>query len=114
MRVAVAVLGEQADSGEEIGDAVGGFLFRHAVDPHRLADDVAYGDARVERGVGVLEDHLDLATEFAQILSPSGGDVSLTEHDLAGRGWHEAQQRATEGGLAATRLANHAEGLVGQ
>ncbi|HRQ23987.1 MAG TPA: hypothetical protein PLF42_11230, partial [Anaerolineales bacterium] len=33
----------------------------HAVDDERFADDAADGHARVERGVGVLEDHLHVA-----------------------------------------------------
>jgi hypothetical protein len=113
VRIAVAVFGEQTNSGEKVGDAVGGFFLRHAVDAHGLADDVANGNARVERGVGVLEHHLDLATQFAQILSASGGDIALAEHDLPGGGRHEAEQRAAEGGLTATGFADHTKGFVG-
>ena len=44
----------------------------HAVDQQRLADDVADRHARVERGVGVLEDHLHVPAQRPQRRAGAG------------------------------------------
>ena len=50
-----------------------------AVDPERVADDLADPLARVERGVRVLEDHLHLAPERAQLPPRERRDVGAVE-----------------------------------
>ena len=60
VRVAVGMLGTQADLGHHVGDAVLDLgLVGDAVDAQRIGQRAAHGLARIERGVGVLEDHLD-------------------------------------------------------
>ena len=62
VRVAVAKLGAQADRVEELDDApVERRPAGEPVQPQRLADDLAARHPRVQRGVGVLEDDVDLA-----------------------------------------------------
>ena len=74
VRVAVVVLGVQADAVHELLDAP----LRVAlglVDPERRADDRADRLARVERRVRVLEDHLHLAPVGAHLARGELGDV---------------------------------------
>jgi hypothetical protein len=65
--IAVGVVRVEADHLQQLLDggppaALGGGV---AVDVERLPDDVPHGHARVQRGVGVLEDDLDLASQLA-------------------------------------------------
>ena len=68
VRVAPAVLGQEPDLPEQLLHA--GVAAPPApgepVDGERLADDLAHGHARVQRAVGVLEDHLDPAAHRAE------------------------------------------------
>ena len=66
VRVAAHLLRRQPDAAEQRGDAVLDLAAaRDAVDDERLADELADRHARVERGVGVLEHHLDVAADRA-------------------------------------------------
>ncbi len=40
-----------------------------AVDHRALGDDVLHGHARIERGVGILKDHLNLARIHAEVIA---------------------------------------------
>ena len=63
VRVAVVVLGVEADPLEQLLHRAPGRSSPVTIpwSAHRVADDLADALARVERGVGVLEDHLHLA-----------------------------------------------------
>ena len=112
VRVAVRVGGVEADGAHQGADALLAFGARaHAVDLGALGDDLAHGHARVERGIGVLEDHLHPAGEGAAGAA-GGGDRGVLEDDLAGGGRVDAHDGAAEGGLAAAGLADEAEGLA--
>ena len=64
VRVAVVVLGAQSDSLEELADLALQFLARgEPVKPQRVADDLSDAVARIQRGVGVLEDDLHLTAQ---------------------------------------------------
>ena len=82
------------------------------VDPHGLGDDVAGGHARVERRVGILEDHLHVLAGGDQVLGLELGEVLALEDDLAGGGPVELGDGAGGRGLAAAGLADEAEGLA--
>jgi hypothetical protein len=72
-------------------------------------DGVLDGQARVERGVAVLEHHLHLAAELAQRqVRPADAPV---EDDLAASG-DQVHQQPRGGGLAAARFADDAERLA--
>ena len=63
--IAVEMLVAQADQRQQLGGAIGALPRREpdevVMDLQRLGDDVVDGHARIERGVGILEDDLDLA-----------------------------------------------------
>jgi len=82
------------------------------VHPHRLGDDVADFHARIERAVGVLEDHLDAPAQRAQFLGPQAREVVAVVDDFAGSRPLEQQDAAAGGGLAAAALADKSEGLA--
>ena len=68
VRIAVGVVGLQADELEQFLDAlVDALTLREFVDAQRLADDVADGHARIERRERVLEDDLHRPADLAHI-----------------------------------------------
>ena len=82
VRVAVDVLGVEADHVQQVLRPRLAVALRRdlGVDLERLADDVADRHARVERGVRVLEHHLDVAAQLPAASRPdSGGDVLALE-----------------------------------
>ena len=83
-----------------------------AVDRERLGDDVADGHARVERRVGILEDHLHVRRRRRSSAPLSGRDVAALEADRARGRLDQAQYGAADGRLAAPALAHEAEGLA--
>ena len=67
VRVAVAVLGGEADSRAAVGDPLRrAFLAGASVDVERLADDVVHRHLRVQRGVRVLEHDLHVLPQRPQ------------------------------------------------
>lgn len=85
---------------------------RDFVDGERLAHGGPDGHARVQRGVGVLEDDLHIAPAPSHGGAVQGEEVLPLEEDLAGGGLLEAEDAPTEGGLAGAGLAHEAEGLA--
>src|SRR6059036_3354593 len=85
---------------------------RHAVNRQRLRDRIHHGEARVERFVRILEDHLYAATEVLQRPSLQRGDVVAVEQELAFRGLFEFHEEATRGRLPAARLSDDPEDLA--
>ncbi len=82
------------------------------VDLVRLADDVADRHARVERGVRVLEDHLDVAADRLQGAAREAGDVLALVADLPAGGALQVDEHPGHRRLAAAGLADDAEGLA--
>ena len=111
VREALGVVGVQADGLEQLGHAVApGLALGQAVDRQRLADDRADRHARIERGIRVLEDHLDLA--------PVGEEPAVAERrevgriavvHFAGGGPEELDDGPAERRFAAAALADQAE-----
>jgi hypothetical protein len=83
------------------------------VDVQRLADDVLHALARVQRGVGVLEDHLDLPPQLEPARAIGARHVLARELDLTRGGPEQAEDELAERRLARARLAHHAEGRAG-
>src|SRR3990167_2257845 len=113
MRVALVMLGAQADLLHHRLPPLAPFQARQAgVDQQRLAQLVADLLPRVERGVGVLKDHLHITTQLLAL-----GLVG-TRHLLSGNlqraraGLLDQRQGAGQGGLAAAGLADHRQGLA--
>ena len=75
MRIAVGVIGGEADVPQHVGDAILDLArVGHAVQAQRIGERAAHGLARIERGVGVLEHHLHGAREAAAIDRCVGAD----------------------------------------
>ena len=73
VRVAVVVLRVEADQLQQVlHRALDAVLGLDVLDPERRADDRADGVPRVQRRVRVLEDHLHVAAQRAQLALPTG------------------------------------------
>jgi hypothetical protein len=85
VRVAQCHVREEADHLQQLSDAVVDLVIRQdAVDVHRLADDLAYRHARIERRVRVLEDHLHLLADGDHLVALHLREVDAVEQDLTG------------------------------
>src|SRR5215218_9721506 len=111
VRIARRMLWPQADLREHRGDAgVDLAVVRHAMQAKRRRERRPDGLARVERGIGVLEDELrDTGPRHAV---HAGADLMAVEKDAAARRRLEAEDRQGEGRLAAAGLADDAEALA--
>src|SRR5208282_1930421 len=78
----------------------------------RLADDVADSEARVERGVGVLEHHLELAPVGPHLAARQRIDALAVDADLARGRVEQFEDRLARGRLAAPALADEAQSLA--
>ncbi len=115
VRVAVDEVGVQPDPLQQVARPGGSLLGRHdvGVDLPGLRDDVADGHPRVQRGVRVLEDDLDVAAQPPQVLALEVGDVvALVEHPAARR-LLQGQQQLGDRRLAAAGLPDQTERLAG-
>ncbi len=77
--------------------------------PQRLADELADPLARVQRRVGVLEDHLHLPPQRPHLAPGEAGDLLAVEADRAGGRLDQLQDGPAERRLAAARLPDQAE-----
>ena len=78
----------------------------------RIPDDLPDALAGVERRVGVLEDHLDLAPHWAKILAGEPDHLLAAVLDGAGGRLEQLDDRPAERRLAAAGLADQPEGLA--
>ena len=102
VRVAVVVLGVEADEFEQflhVAFDPAGHL--DVLQPERGAYDPSDRVPGVERRVGVLEDHLDLAPQRAHLALTQVRDVVAVDHDLAAGRLVQPDQQAAGGGLPA-------------
>ena len=77
-----------------------------------LSHDVLDLGALVQRGHGVLEDHLHLADDLTvQLLGDLAVDLLALEEDVAARGRVDAADGTANGGLAGAGLADQREGF---
>ena len=79
----------------------------------RLGDLIARPHARVERGLGILEDDLQLAAAAAELLALELQPVDTAEANLSGVRREQPGHDSPGRGLAAARLADEGEGLAG-
>jgi hypothetical protein len=75
---------------------------------HNLAD----GLSRVERGIRVLEDHLDVTANRLEVARRRLGDVVAVVEDLPARRLLQAGDQPTRCRLAGPGLSNEAERLA--
>jgi hypothetical protein len=78
----------------------------------RFGDDVARRHARVQRGVRILEHHLQAAAERQQLLAAQAERVDAVEPHGAGVGALQHQQCSCQRGLSAAGLADQAKRLA--
>src|SRR5205814_10410006 len=86
---------------------------RQAMYGERLADDIARGHARIERGKRVLEHVLHLAPVRPQLRLADLCDVVAVDLDGATGGLDQPQHGARHRGFAATGFADETERLDG-
>ena len=82
------------------------------MDRKRLADDLRDGLPRIERRIGVLEDHLHLASQRTEPTVGQVRDVLALEPDRSGCRIEETQHQAGCRRLAAAGLADDPERLA--
>ena len=78
----------------------------------RLGDDLPHRHSRVQRAVGVLEDHLEPAPDLPQLALGQRGEVAALEDDLARGRLLELEDAPAGGRLAAAGLPDQAQGLA--
>jgi hypothetical protein len=114
VRVLVHVCCAQADRCQCFGSAfalhgAAGFGQRF----ERLGDDARHGLARVERAVGVLEHHLEIAPRGAQLGLGQRMQIATFEAHAARGGRVERHHEARDGRLARARFTDDAHALAG-
>src|SRR4030095_2763238 len=87
-------------------------LASDTVHAHRLDQRLADPPARIERGVRILEDDLQLAAQLPQMRPARRDHVLALEDDLARVGFDQTKRGAPGRRLAAAGFANQAEGLA--
>jgi hypothetical protein len=110
MRVFLHVAGVKADFFHEGCDGVAELGFAEGT---ALADGFGKGGvdgvARVEGGVGILEDHLEVEPPLADGFVGQGGEVFSLEDDCSGGGALELHDGAREGGFATAGFSDETE-----
>src|SRR5580704_8533989 len=114
MRKALRRLRRQADEIQELAYAPPRCLARlgDSVDAQRLGDDIGDPHARIEGGIGILEDHLEASPQRAQHAVARMRDVDPVEADLSARGLLDPHDDAPKSRLAAARLTDQADRLA--
>ena len=100
----------QPDVLEGAPDAPVVLAARHPLDDERLGDDRGHSLTRVQRLVGVLEDHLHPPAQLAQ--APLAVHGLAVQRHVAGGGRHQAEHGAGKGGFPATGLPHHSQDLA--
>ena len=111
VRIAVGEsFGTQSDLAEQFARQCPRRVVARAVNPGAERDRFLDGQARIERGVGVLEHHLHAAAQFAQRQGPT--DLHAVIDDVAGIARHQVHQQPRGGRLAAAGLADDPDGFA--
>src|SRR4029079_3453166 len=114
VRIAPHVIRLQADGFQEIDDTLLELPpgFRQLVDDQGLADDRTDIHARIERGIGVLEDDLDVAAQQAKLVRRQLPDILAFKMDVARGLTRQAKPAASGGRFAAAGCADQPQGLA--
>jgi len=89
-----------------------GLAAREPVHHQRLGDDLVDGHVRVQRLIGVLENHLDVPAQLLQLGAAGVHDAASLERDLARGRLLQAHQRQHQRRLAAAALADQRQHLA--
>src|SRR5262249_27125059 len=87
-------------------------LVSDTMDDQRFADDLTHRHARIERGIGILKDHLNVATEPEQLVARRMSNLFSFEKDFAFGGILQTHHSPAQGRLAATRFADEPQRLA--
>ena len=114
MRIAVGVLGGQADLLQELRNLLAAVAGAEVgrVDLQGFANQLAHGHARVERGKRVLKDELHIAPQPGQIGPGDMADVLTVKGHLPLGGVQQPHQQAGKGGFATAGFADDGKGLA--
>ena len=114
VRITVDVVGVEPHHVQQLLNTTPMLLGRQHVgmDRKRFADDVTDRHPRVQRGVGVLEDHLDVAAHVFGLTPVQARDVLAVDLDGTRRGTFQPDQHLGERGLSGTTLTDDAESLT--
>ena len=72
------------------------------MNPWRLAHDVAHAHARVQRGIRVLKDHLNLQGRLARVVGGHLVQGLAAELDVPVAGLQDPRHHPSQSGLAAS------------
>ena len=84
----------------------------HLVQKQGLSNQGGDVHAGVQRGVGVLKDHLHLGPQFEELALTDLGDFLAVKPDFAAGGLLQAEHCFAQSGFAAARLTHDADGLA--
>ena len=106
--VAAGGVGGEADFFEEAGDGILAFVAGEGaeVDGEGFFDDGTDLHAGVEGADGVLEDHLQVFPEGAEVALAEGEDLAVVVEGLAAGGAEEFEEGAGDGGFAAAAFTD--------
>src|SRR5439155_15245603 len=97
MRVALGGIGRQAHEGKELGDARWNLgLWPHPVNAERFRQHLTHRHPRIERAVGILEDHLDAAVECTAFGWAQGSHVLAFKADTSFVGLEQPREATCE------------------
>src|SRR5947207_11190199 len=89
-----------------------GLAAAHAVDLHRLHQDLAHREARIERGIRILEHDLDAPLVGVRRLRRQRQQVPALEQHLAAGSLVQPHEQQADRGLAVPGFADHPERLA--
>lgn len=82
------------------------------MDDQWLRDDVLHPVTGIEGGKRILENDLHIAPEAAHFTGTGGEQVAAFEMNIAGGGFNQAQDQATQRALSRSGFSHQAEGLA--
>ena len=113
VRIALAVAGRKANDLEQLLRLLQALALAHlGMDKQRLADDVLHLHAGIKRSIWILEHHLHLGAQGANLLLGEFRHVLALKENLSLVRRDEVIDQATGSGLAAAGLAYEREGLA--
>ena len=114
MRVTVAAGARQSDGLQQLHDAIGPVLARHAAgDIERLGNAVVDPHPRIERAIGILKHELHAAADARQVLFAFLSVDALAEQARCRPGRRDqSDQQPADGRFAGTGFADQAQCLT--
>ena len=114
MRIFVTICRRQTDLGQQPPDPLQYLvrIVRQIESTDRLGNDIPDFPARIEAGIGVLEDHLQATADRRHFLAGAASDIHALELDGTAARPMQADDQFRHRGLAAAGFSDKAEGLA--